>query len=251
MSLHTPPAWTLVSLRPRGGHDGMRRAAARHGARLLALSPWALEPQDDAAAVRALEAALACSAVLFTSPAAVAAAARLRPLRPRPGQHWLAVGAGGALALRRAGVDQVQAPRRMDSEGVLALPALAAPASVGLVTAPGGRGVIAPELEARGATVVRADVYRRQPLAPTPRALAGLHALSAPACVALSSGEALERVLDTWPAIAGQALRRCQVAAASERLAALARERGFAGAASAGSPRPAALAALAQRMVAG
>lgn len=251
MSQPSPPAWTLVSLRPSGGHDGMRRAAARQGGRLLALSPWSLQPCAEAPALQALDAALDCAAVLFTSPAAVRAAARLRPLRPRPGQHWLAVGAGGADALRRAGVVSVQAPRRMDSEGVLALPALAAPASVGLVTAPGGRGVIAPTLAGRGARVVRADVYRRQPLPPPPRALAALRALQGPACVAVSSGEAVERVLDTWPADVAAILRRCSVAAASARLAALCRERGFAHAASADSPRPAALAALARQMVAG
>lgn len=250
MSLHSPPAWTLVSLRPRGGHDGMRRAAARHGGRLLGLSPWELRPRDDTEAGQALDAALDCGAVLFTSPAAVRAAARLRPLRPKPGQHWLAVGAGGAQALRRAGVATVQAPRRMDSEGVLALAALATPGSVGLVTAPGGRGVIAPALAARGGTVVRADVYQRQPLPPSPRALAALLALQPPACVAVSSGEALELVLDSWPAQAVAALRRCSVVAASERLASLARGRGFTRSASADSPRPAALAALARRLVA-
>lgn len=246
-----PPAWTLVSLRPAGGHDGMRRAAARHGGRLLALSPWALRPVGDETALATLDQALACEAVLFTSPAAVQVAARLRPLRPRPGQAWLAVGSGGAAALRRAGVARVQAPQRMDSEGVLALPALAAPASVGLVTAPGGRGVIAPTLEARGARVVRADVYRREPLTPAARALAALRALRQPACIALSSGEALELVLDTWPADATAPLSGCSVAAASERLAGLARERGFRRVESAGSPRPAALAALAQQLVAG
>ncbi|RRN59287.1 uroporphyrinogen-III synthase [Pseudoxanthomonas sp. SGNA-20] len=246
-----PPPWTLVSLRPAGGHDAMRRAAARHGARLLALSPWALRPCDDDDARRALDAALACEAVLFTSPAAVRAAAALRPLRPGPGQAWLAVGAGSAAALRRAGVARAQAPARMDSEGVLALPALAAPASVGLVTAPGGRGMIAPTLEGRGARVLRADVYRREPLPPAPRALAALRALQGPACVAVSSGEALERVLDGWPEDAVAVLRRCAVAAASERLAELARARGFARVASAASPRPAALAALAQQLVAG
>lgn len=251
MSQHSPPAWTLVSLRPRGGHDGMRRAAARQGGHLLALSPWEIQLRGDDSALQALDAALDCAAVLFTSPAAVRAAARLRPLRPRPGQHWLAVGAGGAAALRRAGIGQVLAPARMDSEGVLALPALAAPASVGLVTAPGGRGVIAPTLAARGAQVVRADVYQRQPLPPAARALGALRALQGPACVAVSSGEALELVLDTWPADAGEALRRCSVAAASARLAALARERGFARARSADSPRPAALAALARQLVAG
>jgi hypothetical protein len=59
------PTWTLLSLRPAGGHDGMRRAAARHGGRLLALSPWTLLPCADAEATRALDAALSCEAVLF------------------------------------------------------------------------------------------------------------------------------------------------------------------------------------------
>ena len=34
----TPPAWYVISLRPQGGHDALRRAARRHGAGLLALS---------------------------------------------------------------------------------------------------------------------------------------------------------------------------------------------------------------------
>ena len=41
-------AWYLISLRPSGQHDGLRRAAARHGARTVALSPWRLQPRDDA-----------------------------------------------------------------------------------------------------------------------------------------------------------------------------------------------------------
>jgi uroporphyrinogen-III synthase len=33
-------AWHLISLRPSGQHDGLRRAAARFGARTVAVSPW-------------------------------------------------------------------------------------------------------------------------------------------------------------------------------------------------------------------
>ena len=243
-------SWTLVSLRPRGGHDGLRHAAARHGGRLLALSPWALQPRHDDGARQQLEAALEAEVLIFTSPAAVRAAATLQPLRPRRGQQWLAVGAGSAAALRRAGVEDVQAPRRMDSEGLLALPALAGAPRVGLVTAPGGRGLIAATLAARGSEVRRADVYDRVPLPPNATALARLRALSGPACLALSSAEALERVIGHWPAEAGDALRRCAVAAASERLAVLARGHGMAPVALADDPRPAALAAAAATLVA-
>src|SRR5690606_40948301 len=135
--------------------------------------------------------ALDADVLLFTSPAAARAAAALRRLRPRPSQAWLAVGAGTARALRRAGVAGVVAPRRMDSEGVLALPELASVRGrrVALVTAPGGRGLSAPTLAARGGQVLRADVSERVPAAPAPQALARLRGLRAPLFLALGSGE--------------------------------------------------------------
>lgn len=243
-------AWTLVSLRPRGGHDALRRAAARHGGGLLALSPWDLQARRDADSRQALAEALQAQAVVFTSPAAVRAAAALQPLRPRRGQHWLAVGAGSAAALRRAGISGARAPARMDSEGLLALPELQAPASVGLVTAPGGRGMIPATLVARGAQLRRADVYVRVPLPPTAAALARLRALAAPAVLALSSEQALRLVMDTGPAEAAAALRRCAVAAASDRLAAIASGYGLQPVVVAGDPRPAALAATARALIA-
>lgn len=238
----------MISLRPRGGHDGLRRAAARAGAGLIALSPWALVPRDDGAARDALAAALAAERVLFTSPAAVRAAARLQPLRVRAGQAWCAVGAGTAAALRRAGVHEVQAPARMDSEGVLALPALQVldGTALGLVTAPGGRGVIAPTLAARGAEVRRADVYERVPVAPASRAVAALRALDRPAALALSSGEALQQVLARLPEDAAARLRGAQVIAASARLATLACECGFDDVVQAAGPQPRALVAAAR-----
>jgi len=219
----------VISLRPVGGHAPLRRAAAAHGARVLALAPWRIEPRNDAQARKALGEALRADIVLFTSPAAVRAAAALRTLRAHRGQAWLAVGAGTAAALRRAGIAGVVAPSRMDSEGLLSLPALAAvrDRSVGLVTAPGGRNVIAPTLVRRGARIVRAEVYARVPVAPSPGALARLRALDAPLLLALSSSEALHHVLDALPAGLDAKLLRARVLAASERLAALARELGF------------------------
>lgn len=234
--------WTVLSLRPRGQHGGLRAAARRLGARVVAVSPIAIATLDDTAARTALAAALAADRVLFTSPNAVRAAMRLAPLRPRRGQTWLAVGDGTRRALARAGVAAI-APTRMDSEGLLALPALADVRGmrVGLVTAPGGRGVLAPALAARGATVLRADVYARRPVALPARQRAALaSALLAPELVLLvaSSGEALAALLAQTDATA---LRSCAVVAASPRLADAARAAGFTRVATASDARPAAL----------
>lgn len=235
------PAWYVISLRPRAEHAALRRAAARRGAGLIALSPWALRDCDDVAAREALRRALAAPRVVVTSPAAVRAAARLQPLCRLTDQAWFAVGTGTAAALRRAGIGQVFVPARMDSEGLLALPGLQQlhGSALGLVTAPGGRGVLAPALQARGARVVRADVYERVPVALAPRALAALRTLAAPAVLALSSDEALRRVLAVLPADLIATLRGATVVAASQRLADLARAHGFSGEVRvAGGPRP-------------
>ncbi|WP_159016808.1 uroporphyrinogen-III synthase [Cognatiluteimonas profundi] len=220
----------VISLRPVGDHAALRRAAATQGARVLALSPWKLLPRDDDATRRQLQAALDCERVLFTSPAAVRAAQALQGLSARPGQAWLAVGAGTAAALRRAGIDDAIAPRQMGSEGLLALPALrdVRDSRIGLVTAPAGREVIGPALEQRGAGVVRADVYTREPVALPARSIDLLRTMQAPAWLALSSGDALQQAMAALPAAVLRIFLRARVAAASERLATLARERGFA-----------------------
>ena len=241
----------MISLRPQGGHAGLRAAAARHGARLLALSPWKLVARDDANARTALRAALAAPRVIFTSPAAVRFAARLAPLKCRRGQCWLAVGAATAAALRRAGVDAVLAPRRMDSEGLLALAELQElhGIDVGLVTAPDGRDLLAPSLRQRGARLLRADVYARVPVAPGAAAVRRLLQLDAPACLALSSGAALDAVLAALPAPARVRLLQQSVVAASERLAAHACAAGFRRPGLAAGPRPAQLLDAAHALV--
>lgn len=234
----------VISLRPVGEHAPMRRAAARHGARVLALSPFKLAPRDDAHTRRQLRAALArASRIIVTSPAAARAARALQPLRPRRGQHWYAVGAGTAAALRRAGIDGVAMPTRMDSEGLLALPGLQAVrgAHIAVLTAPGGRNLIGPALQARGAQVLRVEVYARATLPPRPRAIAALRALPARPWLMLSSAEAMAHVLATLPADAAAVLLRARVSAASARLAELAHAWGFTDIVVAGDARPRAL----------
>jgi uroporphyrinogen-III synthase len=184
----------------------------------------------------ALEAAL----VIATSPAAVRAAAALRPLRPRRGQTWCAGGGGTAAALQRAGVARVQTPARMDSDGLLALPALAQVEgrTVGLLTAPGGRDRIAPTLQARGAQLRRADVYSREPLRPNAATLARLRAIRGRWLVPLSSGGALEHLFATLPEDCLARLRAARVLAASARLADSARALGCTEVVLAAGPRP-------------
>lgn len=250
MAFTEPPGWYVISLRPQGEHASLRRAAAAHGARLIALSPWKLRSRTDEAARAALRVALDAPRVLFTSPAAVRAAMALLQLRPRPGQAWIAVGSGTARALRRAGVAGVQSPARMDSEGLLELPALRqlTGIEVGLVTAPEGRPLLAATLRERGARLLRAEVYAREPIALSPVALRRLRALQAPAILALSSEGALRLVLAQAPADLLARLRAAPAIAASERLQRIAREAGFAEVELAEGPRPhQLLAAMAHR----
>lgn len=231
----------MVSLRPVGGHDALRRAVAREGGTLVALSPWKLVARDDPATRTRLGEALRGERVVFTSPMAVRSAAALATLTQRRGQQWFGVGSGTARALQRAGVRTVASPARMDSEGLLALPGLQAleDAPVGLVTAPGGRGCIEATLLRRGARLQRADVYERVAVMPSPHSIARLLAARGRTWLALSSAGALAQVLASLPDRARDALVRARACAASERLAALAAEAGFAHVVVARSARPA------------
>lgn len=235
----------LISLRPVGGHAGLRRAATRMGGQVMAMSPLRIVERSDAHTRVQLRDAMQCGCVVFTSPAAVRAASRLQTLKPERMQAILGVGESTRRALQRAGIAQAQAPARMDSEGVLAMPqitSLQRGDAVGLVTAPGGRGEITQQLQARGMNVVRADVYARAQAriadAAWQRLLRALDDAASPVFLALSSGEAFDAFLAQAPSLIEQALHSVTVIAASQRLATLARERGFKHIVIAASARP-------------
>lgn len=238
-SLSTGPRWYVISLRPRGQHQPLRDAARRAGHALIALSPMRIVVHDDAATRAALHEALDADAIVFTSPNSVTAAKALRPLAPRGAV--LAIGEGTAQALRRAGVRDVQRPARMDSEGLLDLPVLADVAGrrIGIVTAPGGRDALAPALRARGASVVRADVYAREPCGLPRTGLRALRGASGRLALALTSGEALDHAVAQLEPADLARLRTARVVAASARLAAHAARLGFVDVVTAGGPRPA------------
>lgn len=230
--------WYVISLRPRGAHAPLRRVVRAAGHGFVAVSPWRIDMKHDAATREALHDALDGGLAIFTSPHAVAAAHALAPLPA--GLHALAVGAGTAASLRRAGVTRVEHPARMDSEGLLALDALAGVRgrAIGLVTAPAGRDAIEPALRARGARVRRADVYARADIALSPRALARLAAVEAPLAIAASSAQALSRVMEQVDAPLRERLLGARVLAASARIASSAQGLGFGDVVVAAGPRP-------------
>jgi uroporphyrinogen-III synthase len=233
-------SYTVVSLRPAGDHVAVRRAAAAHGWRTVALSPWRIAMREDAATRAALREALKAEVVIVASPAAARASARVAMLRQRRGQTWCAVGAGTAAALRRAGVAMIERPARMDSEGLLALPVLADVAGrrIGVLTAPGGRDQIAPGLQLRGAIVQRVDVYAREPMRPNAATLARLRGIRGRWLLPLSSGDALQHLLTVLPEDCAARLRTARVIAASERLAQSARALGCVDVQVGPGPRP-------------
>jgi uroporphyrinogen-III synthase len=245
MQAHAPE-WYVISLRPHGAHAGIADAARRHGAGVIRLSPWKLVANEDPAVHAALAQALACEATVFTSPAAARFAAAW--MGALPCACPIAVGAGTLGVLQRAGLVDAQAPTRMDSEGVLALPMLQRAKRIGLVTAPGGRELIATALMARGMDLVRADVYRRTPI-PIPasarRRLAQLADTSA--CLLASSAQALQQVLDALGTDQRLQLTALPLVASSERVADQASALGFVHHRIAEGPRPAQLLEAASR----
>lgn len=226
-----PLAGTRIAItRPAGTGAALARRVRALGGTPLLLPGSSLRAAPDAPAVRkALRDALACAAVVFTSPAAVRFARRVGPLRTRAAV--LAPGRGTQRALKRAGLAQAQSPERADSEGLLALPALrkARGQRIGIVGAPGGRGLIDRELTARGARVVHAHVYQRQPARLGHRHADAMrqHARR-PLYVLLSSAEALANLTRQLPPPARAALLGGCAVASSERMADLAHTAGFA-----------------------
>jgi uroporphyrinogen-III synthase len=238
--------WTVVAISTAAQNARLRRAAQREGAAFVGLPLLRLRATGDGdphGSVTALRRAVACPQCVFTSPAAVRFAAGRIDLGNYAGLA-LGVGAGTAAALRRAGAGRVRHPVDMSSEGLLSLPDLDPPAAeIGLVGAPGGRGMLAPALAARGATVHLAHVYRRGPGRIDRRHREALEAARDPLALLLTSAEALAGLLAALPAPLLDRLKSATVVAASGRLAALASGQGFRRVLQAAAPRWPALAA--------
>jgi uroporphyrinogen-III synthase len=245
MSATSPSALagaTLVVTRPAGACAALVARARRLGAEALALPGLSLRMAADPAVARALEtAAREADLWIFTSPAAVRFAFRLAPdLRIPPHTAAFGVGAGTRRALARVGVAALAPERRRDSEGLLALPQLAAMDGrrVALIGAPGGRDLIASTLRGRGAQVEPIYVHERRAPRLTRRHFDALAAASDPLVLLLSSAAALGNLIALLPPALLARLRGQMLVASSERLAAIAREHGFAQVSVAASAMP-------------
>lgn len=224
---------TVVVTRPAGTSNALLRRVRALGGAAVALPGLALRACRDAdadIARAALAGAATADLCLFTSPAAVRFAFQLAPaFALRRGQAACGVGAGTQRALARHGVTAFAPRERSDSEGLLALPELAAVRGqrVALIGAPGGRGLLAATLRQRGAEVVAIHVYTRVPPRLHRRHFDALARAVDPLVMPLSSAEALDNLVALLPPPLLARLRRQSVVASSARLAALAAEHGF------------------------
>ncbi len=219
----------VVITRPAGTARALvRRVRARGGTPRL-LPGLSLRAIGDDVARRAWRDAQRSDVMIFTSPAAVRFALQLAPLDTRA--RLLGVGRGTRNALRRAGFDRAQSPGAggEHSEGVLGHPWLQdiAGREVAVVTAPGGRDLVARSLVQRGARVHRADVYCRVRPRLSRRHLQQVMDLHDDACLLVTSAQALDHLLAILPPAAGERLRAIRIVVSSERLQQHAQVAGF------------------------
>jgi uroporphyrinogen-III synthase len=183
---------TIISLRPQGQHAVTYRAAKLLGADFIFYSSIKLIAFDNHAA---LKNALMCDHIIVTSPAAVRFAAKSSVFVINENSSWFTIGQGTAAALKKVGVNRITTPEKgSDSEALLALPALQqiTHQNIGLITAPGGRGLIASTLIQRGASVHTAYVYQRSPLKISAKKAQRLHHLPASFAILCSSHEVFQ-----------------------------------------------------------
>lgn len=170
------------------------------------------------------------SVQIFVSRAAVVAALAVAPTAVAAASTRIAVGRATAAALQRRGMSAISAPGQAeDSDGVLGLTPLheVRGTRIAIWAAPGGRDRIADVLSQRGAQVRAIAIYQRLPQRPRMAALRRLRAVRE-CCVLTATSGALLQSLDQTLQCRGLArLRTRPLIVVSERIATLARTRGF------------------------
>lgn len=184
--------WTVLSLRPLGQHAVAHSACEVRGAKFLACACMKLEAIEND---NALKDVLACDYIIVTSPAAVRFAAQSTVFNRAPASRWFALGEGSASALKEIGVANIAIPPDgSHSENLLAMPELqnVQGRHIGLITAPGGRGLIEATLLERDAIIQVANMYRRITLQITELELKSIQDLKSPFAVLCSSQEVFQ-----------------------------------------------------------
>jgi len=157
----------VLVTRPAEQADRLVALIEAAGGHAIRFPTVAIAPPADPQALHAVLGRLAeFDLAIFISPNAAEQAFKQlaqRGQRPPPTLAVGAVGAGTAAALEAHGIEALTPPERFDSEGLLALPALADVAGRRIVIfrGDGGRALLGDTLRARGATVAYAECYRR------------------------------------------------------------------------------------------
>lgn len=219
--------WTVLSLRPDGQHAVAHSASKLRGAEFLSCSSMKLEAikNDDE-----LKKVLACDDIIVTSPAAARFAEKSTVFTVTQNARWFAVGEGTASVLKKIGIRNISTPHAgSNSESLLAMAALQSldKRRVGLITAPGGRGLIEPELVKRGARVRVVHTYQRKVIPVSAEQLDAIDKLQPPFVVLCSSHEVFQSFWQQIsPALQSKLLQGFWVLS-SARLQALLQEAGI------------------------
>ena len=205
--------WTLISLRPQNQHAAARRAAAQWRAKLLACSAFKLVPAESS---QDIVHALAASIRIASSPAAVTFAQATHSLDG----HWLAIGQKTADCLLQAGASSVLTPEQATAESLLNLPILQniAGKSIGLLTAPNGRGLLEQALTSRGAILQIAHVYSRQAVCLNSRQLRQIDTLHTNSAFLVTSQQAFQQLWGQLTAVQQRKIKSMVCVASSQRL---------------------------------
>ena len=216
----------VLVTRPAHQADGLCRLIEAAGGVAIKLPLLAIEPvANPAAAQRKL--AEEHDLWIFTSANAV------RGVLPLIGGHWrgtrlAAIGPATASAIAAAGGAGAAAPLAgASSEALLALPELAQIAGrrILIVTGEEGLDVLETGLVARGATVGRAEVYRRVALPYPPEAVVA--ALRKADVIVVTSGQSLDHLVRLTPEDSRKSLLRKRLVVPSPRMLEKARALGF------------------------
>ena len=222
----------VVVTRPARQAERFIGMLMERGAAAVPFPTVAIEPVPLDASVRAALGAQPIDWVIYTSANAVEQALAQTGRIARAATA--AIGRATARAVEAAGirVDAIPAAGA-DSEGVLALPEFAAPSGQHIVVfkGVGGRDALRAELTRRGAVVIVAEVYRRQPVVPAAGTLEKLASACAAesAVVAVTSIEVLESLLHLAPESRAPHLQDAALLVPGERVAAAARGHGWRG----------------------
>ncbi|WDE05489.1 uroporphyrinogen-III synthase [Thalassomonas viridans] len=189
---------------------------------------FSYQPLADQSAIQQTLALAPNPVLIFVSVAAVEYAHVTWPLK-----HWrhhsvIAVGTATQKALQQYGLEQVICPGQHNSEGVLALPALADVngREIIIVRGDGGRELMAETLTRRGAKVNYLESYQRIWLS-LPKDIPQQWRAEQVNCIVLTSNALLERIMDLLAPLDEFWQKNCLYIVASKRIADKARALGF------------------------